>query len=603
MVTVAELAAKLNVKDGGSTKRLRAFGGSLTELKSGLELAAGVARVAANAIRSFTTDIAAEGDTLAKTAKNLGINVTALQEFEFAAKLSGVGLNDVRTAVQRMQKGLNDARQRGTGPFADALAQINLTVQEFDGLAPDELFTKLSGALSGVEDATTRAALAQDLFGRGGKTLLPLINEGADGINRMRKEFRELGGGFTEDGAVAAEEFVDEMLRVETVIDSVKIAVGTELLPIITEIAGEIKAWALENRALIRAKLIEFVQKAVKTVKEFLPTLQKMLSLFFEFIPVVLDVVKALAGFIESIGGLETALEIAAGAWVGFQLATTAALGPVGLIAGAFAVLLPLALELGDRLGDVALEIAGVTQEAQRLEAQAGGRTKLRGAAALLATQTGEAGAGVVRTQLTRASDAELDQLAADKNIPEFGKGLIKQEQKGRRRQKVIAASLQKSRAFEDNARQIRALREEIKGNKRLNKELDKLSQDVSLGKITASQARERIERSGTRRKGRKGKRPKKGAGDLAKKDREFEELLTADSLRKRVAEGQVTPTILVTVTNFNINQSIEAPINITGLSSSTAQEVLALVQREFDDMQETATRRAIQDTESRTAR
>ena len=77
----------------------------------------------------------------------------------------------------------------------------------------------------------------------------------------------------------------------------------------------------------------------------------------------------------------------------------------------------------------------------------------------------------------------------------------------------------------------------------------------------------------------------------------------TADSLKKRVAEGQVTPTILVTVTNFNINQEIDAPLNIEGLSSTTAEEVVRMVQRGFDEMMENATKRAVQDTQSRTAR
>ena len=64
-----------------------------------------------------------------------------------------------------------------------------------------------------------------------------------------------------------------------------------------------------------------------------------------------------------------------------------------------------------------------------------------------------------------------------------------------------------------------------------------------------------------------------------------------------------MTPTILITVTNFNITQDINAPVNIQGLSSTTAQEVLAIVQRQFDEMQENAVRRGVQDVESRVVR
>ena len=44
MVTVAELAAELKVKDAGAEKKLKGFSLSLTDLKSGLELVAGAVK-------------------------------------------------------------------------------------------------------------------------------------------------------------------------------------------------------------------------------------------------------------------------------------------------------------------------------------------------------------------------------------------------------------------------------------------------------------------------------------------------------------------------------------------------------------------------------
>ena len=67
----------------------------------------------------------------------------------------------------------------------------------------------MAEALAKVESASTRAALAQDIFGRAGTTLLPLVAEGAEGLEALRQKARDLGNTFTTEGAASAAAFKD----------------------------------------------------------------------------------------------------------------------------------------------------------------------------------------------------------------------------------------------------------------------------------------------------------------------------------------------------------------------------------------------------------
>ena len=58
----------------------------------------------------------------------------------------------------------------------------HLGKRSLQGLSPEQQFQLFANALAGVVDASTRAALAQDVFGRSGTQLLPLFTQGEQGM-------------------------------------------------------------------------------------------------------------------------------------------------------------------------------------------------------------------------------------------------------------------------------------------------------------------------------------------------------------------------------------------------------------------------------------
>ena len=56
-----------------------------------------------------------------------------------------------------------------------AFDALGLSAEQFKGLSPEQQFQLVANALGGVEDASTRAALAQDVFGKAGTSLTPVV--------------------------------------------------------------------------------------------------------------------------------------------------------------------------------------------------------------------------------------------------------------------------------------------------------------------------------------------------------------------------------------------------------------------------------------------
>ena len=577
-IKVRQLVTELSLQ-GDAGDKFAKFGLAVDGVKKALGLVVQAFNVAKRVVFDFTSELASQGDEVAKAAKNIGVSAEALQELGFAAEISGANFRDVQVAIQRAAKGLNDARTKGTGPFKDALDQLNIGLEEFDGLEPDQIFERLSTSLSGLEDPTTKAALAQDLFGRGGKRLIPLLDEGAEGISALREEFKELGGGFTDDGAAAAEEFVDAQTRLNTVIDSLKIAIGTELFPILQEVIDEIREWTQNNKDLIKVRVREFLERLIASARQLLPVLQQVLKIFFDLLPLVLSFAEAVATVIESVGGLDSALQIAAGAWVGFQLATTAALGPVGLIAGAFAALLPIALELGDRLGDVAFSLSEVGKEAAILEAQAGGRTTsrdLRVNVLRTTSETNKAGQAFVRQELDQLSEVELTalgkQVESAGGFSKLGRVIFNEAVERKKR----LAAIRKRREREQRQNSAAAARQERKEAQRkasrgsTSQEEEPITDEELLGLINQAA----------------------GTGTS----------LTNLLDGRKVPKGP-PPVVTVTINNTNVDQTVEAPVTVNGVPGTSAEDVANLVREQQGALLEDSFRQALEDLQSPEAR
>jgi len=240
---------------------LKAAGSKLKSFGAGIAgIGAGLSAAAASVLAPLTAavfEFAAAGDQLNKMAARTGVAVEALSALKFAAEQSGSSIEELETGIKRMQRAIADA-QNGSKSAADALARVGLSVDDLIGLSPEEQFVAIADALSNVADATTRAALAQQLFGRSGTMLLPLINGGAAGIRALTDEAEELGIVMSTEAAQAAADFTDAWNRGKQSVLGLSREIAAAVIPSFTALVETVRPfigmaieWIKNNQRLV----------------------------------------------------------------------------------------------------------------------------------------------------------------------------------------------------------------------------------------------------------------------------------------------------------------------------------------------------------------
>jgi hypothetical protein len=202
-------------------KTLKGWGRSTMVAGAGMT-AAGTAILApiAAAVKSF----AAQGDELDKMAKRTGVAGSALAEFSFAAEQSGANLDDFEKSIKRMQRTIEDGK-RGLTTAVDGLDLVGLSVQDLQGLSPEDQFQKIADGMAAIVDPSTKAAAAQMLFGRSGTQLIPMLND----LSQLRQEARDLGLIPAEGEIENAAKVTDALNRVRRAVKAAFFSLGASL--------------------------------------------------------------------------------------------------------------------------------------------------------------------------------------------------------------------------------------------------------------------------------------------------------------------------------------------------------------------------------------
>ena len=154
------------------------------------------------------------GDAYGKMSERTGQSVERLSELKLAAENSDTSLGTLSRGITTLSRGMLDFVQRGTGPVGEALQQLGIAVTDANGNLrdADAVLDDVADALAGMENGTEKAAIAAELFGGGvGRELIPLLNQGSEGIDRLAQKSRALGVVWSDEASQAAEDFGDSL--------------------------------------------------------------------------------------------------------------------------------------------------------------------------------------------------------------------------------------------------------------------------------------------------------------------------------------------------------------------------------------------------------
>jgi len=251
----ANIAVLIKAKDEAS-QTLKNVSGNTKDMSKQFRMA-GMAMVAAGSaivgvLGMSIKHFAKAGDEVQKMALRTGFATEALSELRHALEISGADLSVVDKAAKKMSKTIVDASE-GMATYIRTFDRIGLSAEELLALKPEEQFMRIAMAIADLEDQTLKTATAQDIFGRAGTQLLPLLAEGREGIEALRKEAHELGIVFDQEAADKAAKFNDAMHRMREAISGLKYDIAEILVPVVTGLVTKITSVIVKIRELTEA--------------------------------------------------------------------------------------------------------------------------------------------------------------------------------------------------------------------------------------------------------------------------------------------------------------------------------------------------------------
>lgn len=205
----------------------------------GKAIGAAIATFSVGAFSSWIQQSIDAADAAAETAQSLGITVEAYQGLSFAASTAGVEQESLTGALNKFNKTIAAAAAGGKKQAA-AFGDIGVSVRDANGglKDADQLLLEVADKFQGYENGANKAALAQELFGKSGAKLIPLLNSGKQGITDLMTQAQRLGLVMSAEAAAAADQFNDNMTVLAGVSRGYANNIATGLLPALNDLSG-----------------------------------------------------------------------------------------------------------------------------------------------------------------------------------------------------------------------------------------------------------------------------------------------------------------------------------------------------------------------------
>lgn len=342
---------------------------------------AAVAGAVGFSLQSAVTGFAQAGDSLDKMSARLGISAVKLQEWSFAATHAGAAPEDLEDALKDMSEKIAEVAGGDTGDAAQLFSALGISVKDASGkIRPaSDIFEEVADAIQRNEDPALRTKMAMVLMGDSGRKLIPMLSGGAQGLDDMAKQARDLGLVMNEDAVAAAAQMTDHMDDMKASVTAVGHEIGYRLSPIVISMSDRFRDLAAANKGALGEKFervarsfadalgkidFEGIASAILTIADygvrafnalggFNTVLYGMGALLAgKSVMAVVSLGSSLFGLVQSFGAVATAAKA-------FAAVASTSLGPIGLILGALSLAAGFVIANWDEIGPAVKETIG----------------------------------------------------------------------------------------------------------------------------------------------------------------------------------------------------------------------------------------------------
>lgn len=287
--------SKTDEKAGGLADKFLKGVGTAAKWGAGIAAAAGAG---ATALLGVANKAASAMDVIDKGSAKVGISKQAYQEWSYVLGQNGMDISKLEVGMKTLTSKM-DAAASGTKSAQEAFDALGASWDDGNGKLKDQetMMNEALYALADMENGTEKARLATELFGKAGVEMMPMLNNGADGMADLTQRAHDLGLVVSDEAVSAGVLLGDTMDDVKQSFGAVVTKIGVEALPIIQSLLD----WLLEQMPTIQAVLgtvFEVVTTGVTAVIDFISYLTEIVQAKLpEIQAIVATVVAAIIAF------------------------------------------------------------------------------------------------------------------------------------------------------------------------------------------------------------------------------------------------------------------------------------------------------------------
>lgn len=238
------------------------------KITGGMAVAGTAIAAGATAIFKFAENSASAADTIDKMSQKIGISREAYQELAFICSQSGTSVDTLQMGMKTLTNQMQSA-QSGTASAVEAFDKLGVSIYDSSGNLKDQetMMWETMTALQNMENQTEKAALANDLFGRSGSELMPLLNGAAGSINEMRQQAHDLGLVMSNETVDAGVKMTDTIDQAKRAFNAIWLEIGAQFMPLIQELVAYIVLHMPEIREKISV-LVDIARSLAERIKD-----------------------------------------------------------------------------------------------------------------------------------------------------------------------------------------------------------------------------------------------------------------------------------------------------------------------------------------------
>jgi len=194
---------------------------------TGMAAAAAAATVALGVMIAKNIEMQTETIFMAQA---LGIGAQRLQDLQNVGRVFGATADDVTQGIKNINESASEAFKDQGGSKFELFKEMNIDLEKFNQLSPDQQFIEFSKALEETDDQGRKTAIRLALMGEEGFKLAVAMEEIAESGGKVVKEIGSIGG---DIDSAQVKEFGEQWRLLGLSIDGVTDSIVDLFIPII----------------------------------------------------------------------------------------------------------------------------------------------------------------------------------------------------------------------------------------------------------------------------------------------------------------------------------------------------------------------------------